>query len=144
MLYNHFFPGFSIWEHLEELVQVEETTVIITTHYIEEAKGCDTLGILRHGKLLAEENPQVLMNKYSSPTLEQVVVQLCHRNKRPLHLPNNDGVPGATTETFRSRRGSTITILSECAGQESPGSGIIIKALIRNKLMRQRRNVPYV
>ena len=39
---------FSIWNHLCSLVQTGKTTVIITTHYIEEAKQADTVSLLGH------------------------------------------------------------------------------------------------
>ena len=34
-------------------------TIVITTHYIEEAKQANVVGLLRNGRLLAEDPPQV-------------------------------------------------------------------------------------
>ncbi len=33
----------SIWEHLDALARYEGTTVLITTHYVEEARQADTV-----------------------------------------------------------------------------------------------------
>jgi hypothetical protein len=43
----------SIWEHLDALARYEGTTVLITTHYVEEARQADTVGqsVTVHSKL---------------------------------------------------------------------------------------------
>ncbi|CAL8072610.1 unnamed protein product [Orchesella dallaii] len=69
----------NIWKHLGKLVSSKRTTVIITTHYIEEARNADNIGIMRSGRLLAEKNPQELMDDYGS-TLEKVVLRLCRKD----------------------------------------------------------------
>merc|ERR1719341_2013609 len=52
-----------IWEHLELLSSGSDrpTTTIITTHYIEEARGADRVGFMRCGRLLAEDSPESLL-----------------------------------------------------------------------------------
>jgi ABC-2 type transport system ATP-binding protein len=52
-----------LWDYLVELKQKEGTTVLITTHLMEEAERCDRLGILDKGKLLALDTPQNLRSK---------------------------------------------------------------------------------
>lgn len=37
---------------------------MITTHYIEEARKADRVGLMRNGKLLAEESPDYLIDTY--------------------------------------------------------------------------------
>ena len=37
-----------------------KVTTIITTHYVDEARGANRVGFLRAGRLLAEDSPQVL------------------------------------------------------------------------------------
>lgn len=54
-----------------------ETTIIITTHYIDEAKNSDLVGFLREGQVLAEESPELLMQALECKTLEQVFLRLC-------------------------------------------------------------------
>lgn len=51
-----------IWERIEELKR-KGMTVLLTTHYMEEAaKLCDRLIIMDHGKIVVEGNPGVLVN----------------------------------------------------------------------------------
>lgn len=67
----------SIWQHLVTLTQTEKITVIVTTHYIEEARRANIVGLMRRGKLLAENTPEDLMVKHSSVSLEDVFLKLC-------------------------------------------------------------------
>mgnify|MGYP000617680142 CR=1 FL=1 len=49
-------PARRIWTYLTEIA-AEGTSIIVTTHYIEEARQADTVGLMRNGKLLAEGPP---------------------------------------------------------------------------------------
>ena len=50
-----------LWTHVKRLND-EGTTVLLTTHYLEEAEAmCDTIAIINHGQLIAcEETPKLL------------------------------------------------------------------------------------
>ena len=50
---------------------------MITTHYIEEARQANVVGMMRFGRLLAEGSPSDLLEKYSRPSLEEVFLNLC-------------------------------------------------------------------
>ncbi|XP_052062173.1 ABC transporter G family member 20-like isoform X2 [Mytilus californianus] len=69
-----------IWEHLINISKdsEHETTIIITTHYIEEARQANMVGLMRNGKLLAEDNPQKLVDAFKINSLETVFLKLCH------------------------------------------------------------------
>jgi len=68
----------SIWKHLYELTQSEQMTIIITTHYVEEARQAHMIGLMRQGTLLVEDNPIRLLKKYSCTSLEDVFLKVCH------------------------------------------------------------------
>lgn len=51
--------------------------MIITTHYIEEARQAHVVGLMRHGRLLAEDAPDALLTKHNMETLEEVFLKLC-------------------------------------------------------------------
>lgn len=67
----------NIWSHLLQLVTVQRKTILITTHYIEEARQATTVGLMRHGHLLAEDSPSQLLSIYGLNTLEEVFLKLC-------------------------------------------------------------------
>ncbi|KAG9508995.1 ABC transporter G family member 23, partial [Fragariocoptes setiger] len=67
----------SIWQHLVTLTQTEKITVIITTHYIEEARRANIVGLMRRGRLLAENSPDELMARHDAVSIEDVFLKLC-------------------------------------------------------------------
>lgn len=67
----------SIWQHLVTLTKTERISVIITTHYIEEARQANVVGLMRHGKILAENSPDELMHQHQLTNLEDVFLKLC-------------------------------------------------------------------
>ncbi|XP_017780576.1 PREDICTED: ABC transporter G family member 20 isoform X1 [Nicrophorus vespilloides] len=69
----------SIWNHLVQITKDGNKTVIITTHYIEEARQAHTIGLMRSGKLLAEESPSRLLTMYNCSSLEEVFLKLSRK-----------------------------------------------------------------
>lgn len=61
-----------IWEKLEELRRTENLTIVLSTHYMDEAeKLCHRLIVMSHGKIVAEGVPRQLINeKAKKYTLE--------------------------------------------------------------------------
>jgi ABC-2 type transport system ATP-binding protein len=58
-------------------------TVILTTHYIEEAEAlADRVGIIDHGKLIALDTPWALMEEHGAEDLEEVFIKLTGRRIR--------------------------------------------------------------
>ena len=51
-----------IWEYIKKMAQMEQTTVVLTTHYMEEAQQvCDRVGIIDHGRIIALNSPESLI-----------------------------------------------------------------------------------
>lgn len=66
-----------IWYFLLHESMRKNLSVVITTHYIEEARQANCCGLMRNGVLLAEESPKTLLHKYKCMTLEDVFLKLC-------------------------------------------------------------------
>ena len=49
-----------IWDYLRSLRNQEGTTLLMTTHYIEEAENCDRIAIIDNGKIVALDTPENL------------------------------------------------------------------------------------
>lgn len=51
-----------IWQYIKSLAERRKMTIILTTHYMEEAeKLCDRVAIIDHGKIIALDTPQNLI-----------------------------------------------------------------------------------
>jgi ABC-2 type transport system ATP-binding protein len=59
-----------IWSYVRELIETEDITIILTTHYMEEAdKLCDRLAIIDHGNIVALDTPRNLKEKLGGETI---------------------------------------------------------------------------
>jgi ABC-2 type transport system ATP-binding protein len=50
----------SIWEYLQGLQREEDTTMFLTTHYMDEAEHCDRIAIIDEGQIVALDTPAAL------------------------------------------------------------------------------------
>jgi len=72
----------SVWDYLAEL-KYRAKAILLTTHYMEEAEElCDRVGILDHGRLIAEGMPAELKERHRSRDLEGVFLELTGRRIR--------------------------------------------------------------
>jgi ABC-2 type transport system ATP-binding protein len=56
------------WNHINGLVQ-KGVTVMITTHFMDEAEYCDRIALIYQGKIIAMSTSQGLKEKVKSPQL---------------------------------------------------------------------------
>jgi len=64
-----------LWEHIREL-NARGTTIILTTHYLEEAEElCDQIAIINHGEVVACEPTSKLLSKLDAKTVSIVLDQ---------------------------------------------------------------------
>ncbi|XP_057380012.1 ABC transporter G family member 20-like [Daphnia carinata] len=71
----------SIWKHLISQSVDHSRTIIVTTHYIEEARQANMIGLMRSGRLLAEDSPDNLLINYNLSSLEDVFLKLCMKDE---------------------------------------------------------------
>lgn len=72
----------AVWDFIKELKK-EDKTIILTTHYMEEAEElCDRVGIIDHGKLIALGSPKDLISKNKVKNLEEVFIKITGRKIR--------------------------------------------------------------
>ncbi|NIY48723.1 ATP-binding cassette domain-containing protein [Cedecea colo] len=57
-----------LWKIIEQLVQDEKLSVIISTAYMDEAERCAQIYIMNQGKILAEGKPEMLRQKAAGRT----------------------------------------------------------------------------
>ncbi len=72
----------AVWRALEELKD-EGVTLLLTTHYMEEASRlCDRLVIMDLGRIVAEGDPGELIREHQAHNLEEVFLDLTGRHLR--------------------------------------------------------------
>jgi len=68
-----------LWQEVQDL-RTAGTTIVLTTHYIEEAERlADRIGILHNGELLLVESRASLMERHRGRSLEEIYVELIRR-----------------------------------------------------------------
>ena len=56
-----------MWEYIEGLAKKMNMTIILTTHYMEEAENlCNRIAIIDHGKIIALDSPENLKRAMKS------------------------------------------------------------------------------
>jgi ABC-2 type transport system ATP-binding protein len=87
-----------LWKFLTEL-NAEGTTIILTTHYLEEAENlCKNLAIIDHGEIIENTNMKALLNRLNTQT---VIMDLANAP---------DSVPRLGDFTYRLLDESTLEI----------------------------------
>jgi ABC-2 type transport system ATP-binding protein len=89
----------AVWEMLDNLRRTRNLTMLLTTHYMEEAdKLCDRIAIVDHGKLVALGTPMEL--KHSVPGANVVEIRFDHDSGEwKQRLESLDGVTSVQAES---------------------------------------------
>lgn len=71
------------WLHINSMVE-KGVTVMVTTHFMDEAEYCDRIGLVYRGKLIAHGTPddlkaQAADAEQADPTMEQAFIRLINR-----------------------------------------------------------------
>lgn len=66
-----------LWTHVKRVNETERVTVFLTTHYMEEAdRVAHRIGVIDHGKLVAQGTPREIKTSTGSETLEDAFLAL--------------------------------------------------------------------
>jgi ABC-2 type transport system ATP-binding protein len=69
-----------VWERLGALVEQAGTTILVTTHMMEEAeRHCDRLGVIDRGRLVEQGEPAELLERHGTESLEEVFTAVTGR-----------------------------------------------------------------
>lgn len=69
---------FVFWDHFRTLKK-NGVTILLSTHYMDEARHCDRIGFMRRGHLIAEGTPPELLKKTGTDSLEDAFVEFAKR-----------------------------------------------------------------
>jgi ABC-type multidrug transport system ATPase subunit len=79
------------WSHINAMVE-RGVTVLVTTHFLDEAEYCDRIGLVYRGRIIAEGSPDELKARvqnaaHPEPTLEDAFIALVEAFDREEDLP---------------------------------------------------------
>ncbi len=66
-----------LWTHVKNVNETEKVTVFLTTHYMDEAdRVAHRIGVIDHGKLVAQGTPREIKDSTGTETLEDAFLKL--------------------------------------------------------------------
>jgi ABC-2 type transport system ATP-binding protein len=68
------------WELIYQLAEAG-TTIVVTTHYMDEAARCQRLGFMSKGRLIANGTQEEILRQFAQPSVEDVFVELQRRDE---------------------------------------------------------------
>ncbi len=68
------------WREINRLAQ-RGVTVLVTTHFMEEAEYCDRMLIMSRGEVLVQGEPEILKNQYGMASIEDMFVSLLEQRE---------------------------------------------------------------
>jgi ABC-2 type transport system ATP-binding protein len=70
----------AFWKSIYELA-AQGTTILVTTHYMDEAERCQRLAFLSRGHLIGLGTVQEILAQFKQPTIEDVFIELQRRDE---------------------------------------------------------------
>lgn len=65
-----------LWRYLQNLHEEEGSTILLTTHYIDEAEAlCERVALIRTGRIVTEGKPEELVERYGGDRLEDAYLE---------------------------------------------------------------------
>lgn len=70
----------SFWKYFNQLRE-GGVTILITTHYMDEARHCDRIGFMKRGHLIAEDTPQKILKESGKDSLEDAFLAFSKKDE---------------------------------------------------------------
>jgi ABC-2 type transport system ATP-binding protein len=94
-----------LWTHVQKLNEMEQVTVFLTTHYMEEAERvAHRIAIIDHGRIVAQGTSEELKKQTSTETLEQAFLALTGSTIREEEANSLDTMRNMSRALGRNRR----------------------------------------
>jgi len=71
---------YQFWKLLKEIKEKWGISIIVTTHYLNEANYCDRVMVLKRGKKIVDEKVDLLKKRFNSNDFEKIFLQLYKEN----------------------------------------------------------------
>jgi ribosome-dependent ATPase len=64
----------NLWQLMIDLARIDQVTIFISTHFMNEAGRCDRISLMNDGKVLVTDTPEKLVRLQSAATLEEAFI----------------------------------------------------------------------
>ena len=71
----------SFWDYFNRLKE-NGITILITTHYMDEARHCDRIGFMKSGRLIAEGEPDEILKTSDTNSLEDAFLKISREGEQ--------------------------------------------------------------
>jgi len=104
----------SVWETINNIQKQNETTIFLTTHYMEEAAVADYVIVIDHGEIVAKGTPTELKDRYSNDRL----IMDSHEIEKIINILDKDHLnyilKNTSIEVLLSSTIDAIAIIDQC------------------------------
>lgn len=122
-----------IWSFLTELTTIKNKTILMSTHYIDEANRSHRIGLMRNGVQVAEDSPRKIISLMESESLEEAFLKLClNQHNQVPHRKRDENILPEISETFIESK------------KQVQSNSLIMTALLRKSYLQIIRNVWWV
>lgn len=95
----------NLWHLFHRLAEERGTTLLISSHVMDEADRCQRLLLMRDGRVLAEDTPRALRERTGAPTVEDAFLHLVDEADQREAAPDTDPDPAPAPDHPSPTRG---------------------------------------
>ena len=101
-----------LWDNVRKLNKSRGMTIILTTHYLEEAEEmCDEIAIINHGQVVARDSTANLLGQLDARTMVITPEGALRPVADTPHITTDQRADGTLALTYRARQTSAETVL---------------------------------
>ena len=129
-----------LWRYIRRL-HAEGTTILLTTHYLEEAEElCEDIALIRDGRIIARDTADGLRAAYDADSLADVYVKAMASAPRPADADRVVGMPEDAHAVGR-RRGGAATAQRVVRVRWTRRRSSVVPRIVTNASRRPARAV---
>ncbi len=101
-----------LWENVRRLNEEQGMTIILTTHYLEEAQEmCDEIAIINHGELITRDTTSNLLSRLDGKTMVITPAIDCSMPEMPEGITSTHRKDGSLAFTYKTTETSAEAVL---------------------------------
>ncbi|XP_064481240.1 ABC transporter G family member 23-like isoform X2 [Ornithodoros turicata] len=123
-----------IWRYFVNVQRTEHTTILVTTHFIEEIERASVVGVMKDGKLWCERSPHELKHIYKKSSLSEAYLSICMALAEPSEesiMPREAPRDDVASAPFPTRLSASVEHNQRFAGKATRIRALVVKNLTK-------------